>query len=130
MIQTVKSLITKPSPPPPISPVSGGIRLGLLVAVSLVAILSVNAVSAIAQAVVLPLVYSVGIGIAAHIILYGPKESIECVKPLIKKIPGAVREFFTKAPSVIERMSVSMLHLGKKTYHFIETKAAKAKAKN
>jgi len=125
MIQTVKNFCTNKPSPPPASSVSGATRLGLLIAVSLVAILSINAVSAIAQAVLLPVVYSVGIGIAAHIVLYGPKESLECIKPLIKKIPGAVREFFNKAPSTLEKMSNTMLRYGRRTYLFLEQKAAK-----
>jgi hypothetical protein len=104
------------------SKLSEGISLGMVVAIGAATIIAFHAIGIIAQMIVTPLVFGIALGVAVHIVLYGPKESLECAKELIKKIPDATMKLIKNAPALIERMGDTTLRCAKASLQYIGSK--------
>jgi hypothetical protein len=84
---------------------SGALSLGLIIATGAAAILAFHAISFIAQIIATPMIFGIGIGVAVHIALYGPKESVECAKEILAKIPHAIETAIIKTPVILHQMA-------------------------
>ena len=81
---------------------ASGISLGLIIVGGAAAILAFHAISFLAQIIATPIILAIGVGVAVHIVLYGPKESLKCATELLEKAPRALQVGLAKAPALLE----------------------------
>jgi hypothetical protein len=96
-----------------------GISLGLIIATGAAAILAFHAISFIAQIIATPIIFGIGIGIAVHIVLYGPKESLKCATEILSKAPHAIQMAIAKAPAILEQMAHIAMRLTQRALKYI-----------
>ena len=101
---------------------SEAMSLGMVVAMGAATIIAFHAIGLIAQMIVTPLVLGITIGVAVHISLYGPKESLECATEILKKIPDAMKRFITNAPVMMEQLGSATLRCTKASLQYVGSK--------
>jgi hypothetical protein len=101
---------------------ASGISLGLIIAAGAAAIIAFHAISFLAQMIATPIILGIGIGIAVHIVLYGPKESLKCAVDLLGKAPRAIQTVLTKAPAVLEHIAHIATRILPKALQHVKTR--------
>ncbi|HEV7737648.1 MAG TPA: hypothetical protein VGO47_09805, partial [Chlamydiales bacterium] len=104
------------------SKVPEGISIGTVVAIGAATIIAFHAIGIIAQLIATPIILGIVLGVSVHIALNGPKESLECAKELIKKIPDVTMKLIKNAPAMMERMGATTLHFAKTSLQYIGSK--------
>ena len=99
-----------------------GISIGTVVAIGAAAFIAFHALGIIAQMITTPILVGIVLGIAVHIAINGPKESLECATELMKKIPDATMKLIKNAPAMIERMGATTLRCAKASLQYIGSK--------
>jgi len=104
------------------SKIPEGISIGTVLAIGAATIIAFNAIGIIAQLIATPIVLGIVLGVSVHIAINGPKESLECAKEIIKKIPDATMKLIQNAPAMIERMGAITLHCARASLQYIGSK--------
>lgn len=99
-----------------------GISLGLVATITAVAIASFYGLGFLAQMIATPIFFGIATGVAIHIVLYGPKESMECVERLLGKIPSAAEAIVEKAPVVFEQLRNLAVQMAHRALQYIGSK--------
>jgi hypothetical protein len=104
--------------------VASGISLGLIVAAGAAAILAFHAISFVAQMIATPIILGIGVAVAVHIVLYGPKESLKCATDLLSKAPQTIQTIAIKTPATLEHIAHMAARILPKVFQSLKIGAA------
>jgi len=99
-----------------------GVSIGVVAAAAVAAVIAFHAIGFVAQMIFTPIVCGIAIGIAGHIIVKGPKESIECAKQLAGSMANTAKDLARKTPAALEKMGEFGVRSAKDALQFVGRK--------